>query len=110
MEQMRLTSLSELTDEVWGKPGTAERDEMESHLRAEVNAHFVGEAIRNARQAQNLTQEELGRRIGVQRAQISRLEKGSSVITLSTMSRVFKALGITTGTLDLGVAGRVALW
>ena len=45
-----------------------------------VNAYIVGEAIRKARLAQNLTQEQLGEHIGVQRAQISKLEKGTSVI------------------------------
>jgi len=45
----------------------------------------------------------------VQRAQISRLEKGNN-ITLPTMRRVFRALGIKTATLDLGSAGRLALW
>ena len=45
-----------------------------------VNAYIVGEAIRKARLAQNLTQKQLGERIGVQRAQISKLEKGTSVI------------------------------
>ena len=37
-------------------------------------------------------------------------EKGTSVITLPTMSRVFQALGIATATLDLGIAGKIALW
>lgn len=37
------------------------------------------------------------------------LEKGYS-ITIPTMSRVFKALGIATATLDLGSIGKVALW
>ena len=105
-----MTSLDELTDKVFGKEGTAKRDAMEKQLTEEVNAYFVGETIRRMRQAQNLTQEQLGERIGVQRAQISRLEKGSSTITLPTLSRVFQALGIATATLDLGVAGKVALW
>jgi enolase len=48
-------------------------------------------------------------RIGVKRAQISRLERGYS-ITIPTMRRVFKALGIGTATIDLGIAGKVALW
>ena len=107
MAQMHLTPLSEVVDEVWG---TKERDAMEKQLKEEVNAYYLGEAIRKARKAQDLTQEQLGERIGVQRAQISRLEKGSSTITLPTLSRVFQALGITTATLDLGVAGKVALW
>lgn len=110
MAKMNLTPASELIDEVWGKIGTPERDEMEARLKEELNAFFIGEAIKKARRAQNLTQEELGERIGVQRAQISRLENGKSVITLPTMSRVFRALGIKSGILDLGNVGKVALW
>lgn len=107
---MNMTSLDELTDEVFGKEGTAKRDAMEKQLTEEVNAYFVGETIRRMRQAQNLTQEELGERVGVQKAQISRLEKGRSVITLPTISRIFQALGVTSATLDLGVGGKVTLW
>ncbi len=107
---MNMTSLDILTDEVFSKEGTAKRDAMEKQLTEEVNAYFVGETIRRMRQAQNLTQEELGERVGVQKAQISRLEKGRSVITLPTISRIFQALGVTSATLDLGVGGKVALW
>ena len=110
MEQFKLIPADEMKDKLWGKPGTPERDAMEAQLQEDVHAYMVGEAIRKARQEQHLTQEELGERIGVQRAQISRLEKGKSVIALPTMSRVFKALGIDTGILDLGSAGKVALW
>ena len=110
MEQMKLIPADDMKDKLWGKRGTSEREAMENQLKEEVNAYFVGEAIRKARLAQKLTQEELGELIGVQRAQISKLEKGKSVITLPTMSRVFKALGIATATLDLGIAGKIALW
>lgn len=110
MEQMKLIPADDMKDMLWGKRGTPEREAMENQLKEEVNAYFVGEAIRKARLAQKLTQEELGELIGVQRAQISKLEKGKSVITLPTMSRVFKALGIATATLDLGIAGKIALW
>ena len=58
MAKMNLTSLDVLTDEVFGKRGTPKRDAMEKRLQEEVNAYFVGEAIRKMRQAQNLTQEE----------------------------------------------------
>ena len=83
---------------------------MEAQLKEDIQAYFVGEAIKKARLKQHLTQEELGERIGVKRSQICKLESGKSSITLSTMSRVFKALGIATATLDLGVAGKIALW
>ena len=110
MKQMKLIPADDMKDKLLGKRGTPEREAMETQLKEDVNAYFVGEAIRKARLAQKLTQEELGELVGVQRAQISKLEKGRSVITLPTMSRVFKALGIATATLDLGVAGKIALW
>lgn len=110
MAQINLTPLTEIVDEVWGETGTPERDRMETRLKEELNAYHVGEAIRKARLARHLTQEQLGEKIGVQRAQISRLEKGKSIITLPTMSRVFRALGITSAILDLGAIGKVALW
>lgn len=107
---MNLTPLSTIVDEVWGKKGSPKRDAMERQLKEEVNSYHLGEAIRKARLAQNLTQDELGKRIGVQRSQICRLESGRSTITLPVMGRVFQALGIATATLDLGVAGKIALW
>ena len=103
---MKLIPADNMKDKLWGKRVTPEREAMETKLKEDVNAYI----IRKARLAQNLTQEQLGERIGVQRAQISKLEKGTSVITLPTMSRVFQALGIATATLDLGIAGKIALW
>lgn len=109
IKNMKLYSLEEVKDELIGKIGTPERDEHERKVEDALHAYRIGEAIKNARLKQNLTQEELGERIGVQKAQISRMERGNS-ISLPTMSRVFKALGITTATLDLGIAGKVTLW
>lgn len=110
MAKMTFTPADKLIDDVWGKVGTPQRDAMEAQLKEELQAYFVGEAIKEARLKQHLTQEELGERLGVKKSQISKLESGKSSITLSTMSRVFKALGIATATLDLGEAGKVALW
>ena len=112
MEQignMKLYSLEEVKDEVLGKIGTPVRDEHERRVEAALHAYRIGEAIKKARIEQNLTQEELGERIGVKCAQISRLEKGYS-ISIPTMSRVFKALGVPTASIDLGKIGKVALW
>ena len=106
---MKLYSLEEVKDEVLGKIGTPVRDEHERRVEAALHAYRIGEAIKKARIEQNLTQEELGERIGVKRAQISRLEKGYS-ISIPTMSRVFKALGVPTASIDLGKIGKVVLW
>lgn len=112
MEQignMKLYTSEEVKDRVLGKIGTPVRDEHERRVEAALHAYRIGEAIKKARIEQNLTQEELGERIGVKRAQISRLEKGYS-ISIPTMSRVFKALGVPTASIDLGKIGKVALW
>ena len=110
MAKMNFTPADDMKDELWGPVGTPERDAMEAQLKEDIQAYFVGEAIKRARIKQNLTQEELGERVGVKRSQICKLESGKSSITLSTMSRVFQALGIATATLDLGIGGKVALW
>ena len=110
MTKMNLTPLSTVADEVWGKKGTHIRDAIEEQLKEDVNSFYLGVAIRKARLAQNLTQDELGKRVGIQRSQICRLESGRTNITIPVMSRVFQALGIATATLDLGVVGKIALW
>lgn len=102
-------TLEELKDRNLGKVGTPERDAYEREVREAIQSYKIGEAIRKARLSQHLTQEQLGERIGVQRAQISRLEKGSS-ISFASMIRVFKALGVASATLDLENVGKVALW
>lgn len=109
MAQMKLHDYEDVLDFHFGKKGTPRRDEHERKVAQAVHAYRIGEAIKKAREMQNLTQEQLGERIGVQKAQISRLERGYS-ITIPTMSRVFQALGVATASLDLGSIGKVALW
>ena len=113
MEQvgnMKFINFEDVLDRDLGKIGTPKRDEFERSVDEDVHAYKLGEAIKKARLEQNLTQDELGQRIGVKKAQISKLERGYS-ITIPTMSRVFKALGFNTASLDLGGSlGKVALW
>ena len=109
MEKMNLTPFEDVLDNFYGKIGTPKRDEHERKVEEALHAYRIGEAIKKMRTEQHLTQEELGERVGVQKAQISKMERGYS-ISIPSMSRVFKALGIGTATLDLGVGGKVALW
>lgn len=113
MEQVgniKLYTLEEAMDEDIGKIGTPKRDKMEAQLKSEMETYLVGEAIKSARMEQNLTQEQLGERVGIKKSQIAKLESGKSPITLPTMSRVFRALGFSTASLDLGRGHRIALW
>ena len=86
---MKLYKLETAEDLLIGKPGTIERERYDS----ELEQLYIGEAIKKARQLKNMTQEELGVKVGVQRAQISRIEKGRN-ITLSNMVRLFKAMDL----------------
>jgi len=65
---MKLYSFEELLEEDYGKIGTPERDAFERSVDEAVQAYRVGEAIKQAREAQKLTQAELGEKMGVQRA------------------------------------------
>lgn len=105
----KIYTQEEMLDKLIGKVGTPERDEFEAKLKKEVDEYFIGEAIKETRKKQGLTQEELGERMGVKKSQVSRLESGKS-IAYSTMVRAFQALGAKTASLDLGSLGRVALW
>ena len=104
---MKTYTFDELKDKYIGEIGTPKRDEYENILKEELQAYHIGEAIKQARQAKNLTKEELGERIGVQKAQISRLEKGKN-ITISSLMRLFEAMEVPL-TLEMGGIGKISL-
>jgi DNA-binding XRE family transcriptional regulator len=86
--KLRIYSLDEVKDKFIGKVGDSKRDGFEFELQMDI----LGEIIKTARLKNNLTQEKLGQRIGVKKAQISTLEKGSTNITIGTIKKVFSAL------------------
>ena len=85
---MKSYSLSDMKDKYIGKPGTAERNKYEYELRMDV----LGRMIKQARQERNLTQEQLGQLVGVQKSQISKLESSTNSATIDTIIKVFRAL------------------
>jgi HTH-type transcriptional regulator/antitoxin HipB len=85
---MKTYTLDQVQDELIGKIGTPERNLFEYELQMDL----IGKAIKQTRKERNLTQEELGKLIGVQKAQISRLENNTSNVTMDTLLRVFTAL------------------
>ena len=87
-QEMITFSLAEMKDKYIGAIGTTERDKYEYELRMDV----LGKMIKTARQERNLTQEELGKLVGVQKAQISKLESSANSATIDTIIKVFKAL------------------
>ncbi|MBK9478990.1 MAG: helix-turn-helix transcriptional regulator [Bacteroidetes bacterium] len=87
-QTLKTISLEEVTDKHIGKRGTNKREAFESELRLDL----IGEAIKQARLQRDLTQEELGQLVGVQKAQISKLENSLTDARFETIIKVFKAL------------------
>ena len=85
---MKSYTLDQVQDKLIGKIGTPDRDIFEYELQMDL----IGKAIKQTRLERNLTQEELGKLIGVQKAQISRLDNNASNVTMDTLIRVFTAL------------------
>jgi DNA-binding XRE family transcriptional regulator len=81
-------SLEEITDKYIGEKGSEKRDAFENELRLDL----LGEALKQTRIKQKLTQEELGKLVGVQKSQISKLENSVKDARFETVLKVFKAL------------------
>lgn len=86
---MKSYKLDEAEDLLIGKKGTKEREDYEFELKLEL----IGDMIKTARKKRNLTQEQLGKLVGVKKAQISRLENSTGNVTFETVMRIFNALG-----------------
>ena len=83
-------SWSQIKDEVYGKKGTDRRD----NLEREAQSFTIGLLLREAREKQNLTQQDLAQRIDKKRTYISRVENDGSNITLKTLYEIVeKGLG-----------------
>lgn len=87
-KELKMFTLDQIKDEFIGEKGTEKRNRYEQELQLEL----LGDLIKKVRLERNLTQEELGKLIGVQRAQISKLENNTTNVTIDTILRVFSAL------------------
>lgn len=85
---MKTYTIDQVQDALIGKKGTARREKFEYELQMDI----IGSAIKQSRRERNLTQEQLGKLIGVQKSQISRLESNVGNVTLDTLMKVFAAL------------------
>jgi HTH-type transcriptional regulator / antitoxin HipB len=86
--KIKTYTLDEMKDSFIGKKGTAAREQYEYELRMDV----MGQMIKRVRIERKLTQEQLGKLVGVQKAQISKLENSANSASVGTIVKVFKAL------------------
>jgi len=83
-------SIDTMIDKHIGKRGDERREAFENELRIDL----LGQAIKQARQERHLTQEQLGELVGVQKAQISKIENSVKNARFDTILKVFDALGV----------------
>ena len=87
--KMKLYTMDQVKDEFIGKRGSETREKYEQELQLEL----LGDIIKQVRLERNLTQEQLGKLIGVQKAQISKIENSVKNARFETILKVFDALG-----------------
>ena len=69
---MEFITFEESLDRTMGKKDTPRRDAFEERMSAEVEAYKLGELVKETRKGLNLTQKQLGERVGVGETQIRR--------------------------------------
>lgn len=87
---MKFYTMDQMVDKHVGKSDTPERKVFD----AEIEAALIGASIKEARLAQNLTQSQLGEKIGVQCATVSKIENGRN-LTITTIVKILNALSLT---------------
>jgi HTH-type transcriptional regulator / antitoxin HipB len=88
MSKLKIYTLDEVVTDVLGERGTMKREQFEHELQIEI----IGSVIRQTRLERNLTQDELGRIVGVGKSQISKLEKNAGNVSIQTIKKIFDAL------------------
>lgn len=86
--EIKKFTLAEMKDRYIGKEESEGRHQYEYELKMDVLGHL----IKATRKERKLTQLELGKLVGVQKAQISKIENNINNATIATILKVFDAL------------------
>lgn len=79
-----LKNLDQFIDEEYGRKGTAKREKFDKGYEE----FKLGAMVQEARLTKGLTQEELAKKCGTNKAYISRIENDVKEIRLSTLQRI----------------------
>ena len=90
-ENEMIYDVSAELEKEFGPKGSASRKAAEDKAWEEYNAQILLDARKQA----GLTQEELAQRIGANKGYVSRLERGLTIPTVSTLYRIAAAMGLT---------------
>lgn len=79
-------TINELFDQKYGKEGTITRD----NFKQKAEAYMVAELVKASRKKANLTQEQLAEKLEVKRSYISKIERASSDVRISTLRKIIE--------------------
>ena len=94
-KQPNLKNLEQFKEEHYGKRGTPKRDKLEKGFEA----FKIGALLHEARLKKGLTQEQLAKRCGTNKAYISRIENDVKEVRISTLQKI----------IEQGLGGRLNL-
>ena len=86
--KLKTKSLEELEDKYFGKKGTSKRENYEAQVEIEI----IGEFLKQYREDKNLTQQQLAKKLGMDKSYISKIEHNVKTQRLDTLVNVLKAL------------------
>jgi len=86
----KIVDYDAVLDAKFGKEGTPERIEAEE----KAFTFYTGKIIEDARKQARISQSELAKRIGTDRAYVSRIESGKIEPKVSTFYRIINAVGM----------------
>ncbi|MFV0345356.1 MAG: helix-turn-helix domain-containing protein [Bacteroidales bacterium] len=87
---MKTIPFEKLENEFYGEIGTPKRDAYEAELQVELLAL----KLREERKRKKITQEELGKKIGVKKSYISSIENAKRNVSIEVLTRIAHALGV----------------
>jgi len=86
-------TINELLDQKYGKEGTKNRED----FNQKAEAYMVAELVKESRKKAHLTQEQLAKKLNVKRSYISKIERASSDVRISTLRKI----------IEIGLGGRL---
>jgi ribosome-binding protein aMBF1 (putative translation factor) len=79
-------TINELFDQKYGKQGTKDRDTFEQ----KAEAYMIAELVKESRKKARLTQQQLAKKLNVNRTYISKIERASSDVRISTLKKIIE--------------------
>lgn len=79
-------TINDFFDQKYGIKGTQKREFFEQN----ADAYMVAELVRDSRKKARLTQEQLAKKLNVKRTYISKIERASSDVRISTLRKIIE--------------------